>query len=314
MNDPGTYEGVIYGSVFAHYMICVAALIVFTVLALFSARYRSLAKEAWACVFLKVRLRPCTSGLDKRVRMMAVAPFLKRSPKTARVVYAVFPAISFLFVLLTIVSLIYLVWGGYNYALYGNCNGPGSAGFCVFDPNGTESSVVPECSEIPHTPESIIIPTEAQLAGFKMINPDAATTVVFIGCYSCPYTREGSDALLAVIDARPDVRFVLIDFPLVQHANSTLAANAGNCVYDADSTGYLTYARLLYSTDLAQGLPFTLDRDAIMSCAQTEHQRVAAGKTLGLAMNVYGTPTYIIDGKAYVGPLNKRSLLKLIDG
>jgi protein-disulfide isomerase len=298
---------------FVGYMICVAALIVFTVLALFSARYRSLAKEAWACVFLKVRLRPCNSGLDKRVRMMAVAPFLKRSPKTARVVYTIFPAISFVFVLLTVISLVYLVWGGYNYALYGNCNGPGSTGFCVFDPNGAESSAVPECSEIAKDPSSIVIPTEAQLEGFKVIHPEGTTTVVFIGCYSCPYTREGSNALFETIDAHPDVRFVLVDFPLAQHANSTLAANAGNCVYDRDPASYPSYARLLYTVDLAQGLPASTDADTAV-CAASEHLRVTAGKNLGLAMNVYGTPTYIIHGKAYVGPLNERSLRKLIDG
>lgn len=295
-------------------MICVAALIVFTLLAVFSARYRSLAKEAWACVFLKVTRRPCTSGLDKRVRMMAVAPFLKRSPNAARFVYKAFPAISFLFVALTILSVIYLAWGGYNYALYGNCNGPGSTGFCVFDPSGPGSSEVAECSEVPHTPESIIIPTEEQLAAgdFKVLNPGGTQTVVFVGCYACHYTREGAPALLDVAAERTDIRFVLIDFPLTQHEGSELAANAANCVYDKNPEEYVSYARTLYAANLTQGLPPGTDED-IASCAQDEHPRVAAGKELGLSMNVYGTPTYIIGGKAYVGPLNERSLKKLIE-
>ena len=301
--------------VFLAYMICVAALIVFTILALFSARYRSLAKEAWACVFLKVRLRPCNSGLDKRVRMMAVAPFLKRSPKTARVVYTIFPAISFLFVILTVVSMVYLVWGGYNYALYGNCNGPGSTGFCVFDPNGVGSSEVAECTEIAHNPTSIVIPTEAQLANFKIIHPSANKTVVFIGCYACAYTREASAAFLSTVAERDDIRFIIVDFPLSQHANSTLAANAGNCVYDKDPSVYLSYARQLYTANLSQGVPSSavLSDDELAVCVQSEHTRVTEGKKIGIAMNVYGTPTYIINGKAYVGPLNKRSLQKLID-
>lgn len=297
-------------------MICVAALIVFTVLALFSARYRSLAKEAWACVFLKVRLRACNSGLDKRVRMMAVAPFLKRSPVTARVVYKVFPVLSFIFVALTIVSVIYIAWGGYNYALYGNCNGPGSTGFCVFDPSGPGSSAVPECSEVPHTPDSIMIPTTEQLEGFKVFNPGGENTVVFVGCYACHYTREGASAFLDVMTERTDTRFVLVDFPLSQHENSDLAANAANCAFDQDSTQYVEYARTLYAVNLSQGLPrpstVSLDFDAIAVCAQNEHSRVFAGKELGILMQVYGTPTYIINGEAYVGPLNERSLQKLI--
>jgi thiol-disulfide isomerase/thioredoxin len=292
-------------------MICVAAAIVFGVLAIFSAKYRSLAKEAWSCVFRKVTLRPCQSGLDRRVRMKTTMAFAKRSPALGRAVHKAFPAVSFLFVALTIVSFGYVLYGGVNYALYGNCNGPGSTGFCVFDPNGPGSSELAECSEVPHTPETIRIPSPEELSNFKVLNPAGTKTIVFIGCYSCPYTREGAPALLDFANENPAVRIVLVDFPLAQHANATLAANAANCAYDETGSAFIPYARELYAVNLSNGLPASTS-PAVAACAQTEHARVTSGIALGKDMGVYGTPTYIIGSNAYVGPLNERSLRKLV--
>jgi protein-disulfide isomerase len=246
--------------------------------------------------------------------MMAVAPFLKRTPKIARMVYNIFPFVSFLFVALTILSFIYLAWGGYNFALYGNCNGPGSQGFCVFDPDGPGTSGVPECTEVQNNPDMLIVPTEEQLAPFKVFNPEGDKTVVFIGCYGCKYTRDASTPLLNTMAKRHDVKFIIVDFPLSSHNGSLRAANAANCFYDSnaqDSEKFFAYAKELYTADLGAGLPASTS-ESVKICAESEQSRVTAGKELGIAIGVYGTPTYFINGKAYVGPLNERSLSKLI--
>jgi protein-disulfide isomerase len=292
-------------------MICVAALIVFSILALFSAKYRPLAKEAFSCVFLKMRLRPCNSGLDNRVRMAVTMPFVKKTPRVAKFIHKYFSVFSAIFVLLTVASFAYMLWGGYNYALYGNCNGPGSTGFCVFDPNGPGVSETGECSALEHAPEALIKPSTDNLTSMKVFNEDANFTVIFFGCYSCKYTREASDALLQTIEKRTDVRFVLIDFPLPTHANSTLAANAANCVYDDNKEAYISYAKELYTANLTRGVPsYVTD---ITVCAEQEHARTAAGRKIGMQTGIYGTPTYFIGERAVVGPLNKRSLEKLIN-
>jgi hypothetical protein len=293
-------------------MICIAALIVFSILALFSAKYRPLAKEAFQCVFLKLRLRPCQSGLDRRVRTAAMLPFAKRTPRLARFIYKAFPALSMLFVLLTVLSFGYMVWGGYNYALYGNCNGPGSTGFCVFDPSGPGASETGECTDIPHVPEALIKPTEENLTGLKVIHPQANFTVIFFGCYSCEYTRKAAPALIETIERNPDVRFVLVDFPIERHEGSTVAATAGNCVYDIAPEQYLSYAQQLYSTNLSISMP-PFDNPQFATCMNTTHPRVTQGIALGKQTNVYGTPTYFIGDYAAVGPLNRRALQKLID-
>jgi hypothetical protein len=292
-------------------MICVAALLVFSILAIFSAKYRPLAKEAFQCVFLKLRLRPCQSGLDNRVRMAATMPFVRKAPRVAKFIHKYFSVISTIFVVLTVASFGYMIWGGYNYAMYGNCNGPGSSGFCVFDPNGPGVSETGECSILEHKPEALIKPSAENLTGMKVFNEDANFTVIFFGCYSCEYTRKASEPLLQTIEKRTDVRFVLIDFPLPGHANSTLAANAANCVYDEDKTAYISYAKQLYSANLSQDVPFF--SDTASACSEREQERTKAGRAVGMQTGVYGTPTYFIGNRAVVGPLNRRALEKLIN-
>lgn len=293
-------------------MICVAALIVFSIMAIFSAKYRPLAKEAVQCVFLKIRLRPCHSGLDKRVRAAAMMPFVKKSPRTAKFIYKYFSWFSTAFVLLTVISLGYVAWGGYNYALYGNCNGAGSSGFCIFDPSGPSISDTGECPAGVPSPEALIVPQD--LSGFKTIHPDATKTVIFFGCYACPYTREGAQAFFDSIDAHPEIKFVLIDFPIERHEGSLEAATAGNCVYDiAGADEYLSYAKKLFSANLSQGIP-NYDNPEFNACIESPHPRVALGQTTGQATGIYGTPTYFFGDKAVVGPLNERSVERLIKG
>ncbi len=301
-------------------MICVAALIVFAVLAIFSAKYRPLAKEAFSCVFLKLRLRPCQSGLDRRVRMAVVMPFADKMPRFAKFLHKYFSVFSTIFVVLTILSFGYMIYGGVNYALYGNCNGPGSTGFCIFDPNGPQTSETGECTEQQQVPEALIEPLPSNLTGLKVFHSDAEFTVVFFGCYSCPYTREAAPAMLASIEKHQDVRFVLVDFPIDRHENATLAANAGNCIYDQNPAAYLLFAQQLYTANLSQGIPpaqfmdpaTQIDTTALNTCMAQPHPRTLQGIALGKQTGVYGTPTYFIGNKPVVGPLNKRSLERLI--
>jgi protein-disulfide isomerase len=194
--------------------------------------------------------------------------------------------------------------------LYGNCNGPGSSGFCIFDPSGPGSSATGECTDTIQAPEALIKPEN--LTGLKVIHPDADFTVIFFGCYACPYTREAVPALLEVIEEREDVRFVLIDFPIERHGGSLLAANAGNCVYDEKQQDYIAYAKQLYAANLSLGIPKYSETTS--ACTAQAHERTQQGIDLGKKTGVYGTPTYFIGNKPVVGPLNKRSLEKLING
>jgi hypothetical protein len=119
-------------------MICIIALFVFAVLSLFSAKYRTLAREAFNCVFLRITLRPCDTGFDKKMKMKIVGKLMRKNKKAASFVFKHFEAISWSFTALFFISLLVTANGIYNLAVYGSCE-PHSD-FCIFNLNQTGPS------------------------------------------------------------------------------------------------------------------------------------------------------------------------------
>jgi hypothetical protein len=119
-------------------MICLVALFVFAVLGLFSAKYRSLAKEAFNCVFLRMTLRPCDTGFDRKMKMKLVGKLMTKNRKIAGFVFRHFEVLSWVFTLLFFASLLTFAKGTYNFAVYGSCE-PHSD-FCIFNLNNSGPS------------------------------------------------------------------------------------------------------------------------------------------------------------------------------
>ncbi len=94
---------------------CFIALIVFAIMGIFSATHRALAKEAFDCVFKKLTLTPCQTGLDTRLKAKLVSRTFDFSPGLAKLLNVHFELFSWLFFVLTIVSLAYSIWGFYNW-------------------------------------------------------------------------------------------------------------------------------------------------------------------------------------------------------
>ena len=114
-------------------VVCIIALPVLLILGIFSMRYRILAKEAFECIFLMVTLKPCRSKLDQRIKSSLTGKLMKHNPGFAKFIFKNFEIISWIFVALFIASIAFSLWGVYNYAVYGNCNGPTPGAFCVFN-------------------------------------------------------------------------------------------------------------------------------------------------------------------------------------
>lgn len=119
-------------------MICLLALLVFAVMGIFSATHRALAKEAFDCVFRRVTLRPCNTGLDKRIKMKIVGKVLKRSVRAAKFLNTHFEMISWFFTIVTVVSLFYSALAVYNLYTFGTCT-PSEPGACPLNFNATEA-------------------------------------------------------------------------------------------------------------------------------------------------------------------------------
>jgi len=103
-------------------MICIIALVVFAILGIFSATHRSLAKEAFDCVFKRVTLRKCTTGFDMKMKSGIVGYLLTKNEKIANFTYKYFEILSWAFIILTIVSLLLTAQATYNIIVYGTCS------------------------------------------------------------------------------------------------------------------------------------------------------------------------------------------------
>ncbi len=307
-------------------MICIIALFVFAVLAIFSAKYRPLAAEAFDCVFRRVTFRKCRSGLDKRLRSQITGKLMKKSSRCGRWVYKHFEWISWFFLIILILSVVQTGISIYNYAAYGNCNGPDEEGFCIFDPMGSNKEIISQaeanvCPAGDGMSKELVAPN----ISLVMDNPktgssSAPVTVIEFGCFACPNTAEQAPAVEKLIKYfGKDMLFIYVDFPLPSHEYSLEASEAARCVYEQDPLAYWKYHFKLFenredfSTEnfrkWATGLGLDgVKFDACLLLGDAK-EHVEKMRTLGVESGVYGTPTFFINGVPVVG-LKPYKLLK----
>lgn len=111
-------------------VLCIVALIVFSVMSVGSAKYKKLARDALRCVAKTLTLSPCDVGLEQRIKGKITAKLLG-APRLARFVYRHFAVVSWLFTLTFFASLIYTVYAMYNFFVYGSCE-PGGVCYLTF--------------------------------------------------------------------------------------------------------------------------------------------------------------------------------------
>ena len=172
-------------------MICVIALIVAGILGIFSAKYRIIAKEALNCVFRKITFRKCDTRLDQRLRAEITAKFMRLNPGLGRTIYRNFETFSWILLILTLVTMFFVFQGLYFYAAYGNCNGPNSDQFCIFDPLGTNKpqNTTGEICAIPGMHNTILTRPDIKVnhEAYKG-SLNASVVIIEFGCYSCHFT------------------------------------------------------------------------------------------------------------------------------
>ncbi len=128
--------------------VCLAALVIFAVLGIFSAKYRRWAKEAFGCVARRLTLRPCEAGLNQRIRAKITGKLLRKAPRLARFTHKYFEPISWVFTIVLFVSLIITATSLYNLAIYGTCD-PNSD-ICILSPSSADCGCEagsPDCTE-----------------------------------------------------------------------------------------------------------------------------------------------------------------------
>jgi hypothetical protein len=102
--------------------LCLVALVVFSVMSIWSAKYRRLAKEAFKCVTKTLTLSPCDMAFEQKVKARVTAKLLNVSPTLARGFYQNFRIFAWAFTASFFVSLIITAYSFYNYFVYGSCD------------------------------------------------------------------------------------------------------------------------------------------------------------------------------------------------
>jgi protein-disulfide isomerase len=303
-------------------MICFVALFVFAVLAIFSAKYRPLAKEAFDCVFKRITLRPCESGLDERIKATLVSSVFSKSPKAAAALNKHFELFSWALTIIMIVSLAYSAIGIYNWWAYGNCNGPDQTGFCVFNAltgeHGQYSNCGADVTVHPLTP-----PTS--LRGESIGPENAKVTVIEFGCFECKYTKQAENSVKQVLQQYGEqIRFIFKPFPIPTHNNSRITEQAALCA--AKQGKFWEYKDALFADQDALQAG---DRSVLMQvAAQSGVNESALAACLdsnetasdvegfyqeGIASGLYGTPTFFINNQSLVGPQSFEAFKAIID-
>lgn len=293
-------------------MICIIALVVFSILGIFSAKYRIIAKEAFDCVFRRITFRKCTSGLDTRLKGQITGKLMKRAPKVGAWTFKNFELISWFFTILMIVSIAYSGYSAYNFIAYGNCNGKDSTEFCIFDPLGSRGqNASDQCSVTGDPLLQLDLKTPPIGDGAKIGDEDSEVRFVVIGCYTCSYTKQFDPTLNKLISNYNDsVLFVYKDFPIAKHQYSYDAAIAAQC---ADEQGrFWDYKTMLFenqddlnnATFKIYAKEMDLDSQRFDKCFDNQETKSAVDSNIfdGLHAGVYGTPTVFINDKYLVGP------------
>lgn len=301
-------------------MICLIALIVFSILGIFSVKHRKLAFKAFDCVFRRVTLRPCQSGLDRKLRTYLLGLVSRKNVKSARILAKHFELISWIFTALLIVSLLFSVRGVYFYLLYGNCNGENSEGFCVFDALNTEHDVGVCYDPSISTSGNMSTPNRDD---DPAIGPKNAKVIIIeFGCYSCPYTKKAQPVVAEILKKYGDkVRFIYRDFPLPTHVNSEARAIAAECADEQDK--FWDYHTLLFDNfenleeDMLIELAAELNLNLLdfMDCLTSTEikEEVQADFNDGKEAGIFGTPTFFINDVIVVGPKPFRYFQNIID-
>lgn len=103
-------------------MLCIAAFIIFSILGIFSASYRKLAKKGWYCVMRKLTFRPCDINFSQELKGKFLGKLIFTHPRLANFLSRFANVFAFIFVILTIWSTLYVAQAGLNLYVYDTCN------------------------------------------------------------------------------------------------------------------------------------------------------------------------------------------------
>lgn len=294
-------------------MFCIVAFIVLSILGIFSAANRNLAREALDCVLRRVTFRPCNTGFDEKMKAKILGKVIMRSEKLASFINKRFEVLAWIFFVVFLSAGIMAIRGLFLFYTTGSCNGLNKTAFCVFDPTGANnevSSLSETCSVEPTTVSDLTL-EGVDLALFPTLKPDAVQKIVFVGCYSCDYSRKAYPMIRQLAD-RYDTGLIYLEYPV--KLKTDLLNRVGFCAYQQDQDKYWQMNDILFAAEKdklddrafidAQLTSLGYDMDTLNTCVDDPQSETAVQTQLTETVDTkfYGTPTIFIRDEAFVGP------------
>lgn len=294
-------------------MPCIAAFIVLGIMSIFSATHRSLAKEAFDCVFRRVTFRPCNTGFQEKIKASFTARFVVSVPWLAKLINKHFELLSWVFMILTLGSLFWALQGLYFFYLYGSCNGLNDTGVCVLDIRG-ENNQISACGTGVKDPDALTT-AGVDTTIFAQTSKQSDDEIIFIGCVNCAYTREVYQTVYQLaLDKNVNFRFA--HYPVKPETD--YLTGLLDCAWTLDENQYWPFLSQLFINDttvnassaaiIAQAATFGYSSERLSNCLTLPETATAAAKLEGEVekTGLYGTPLVFIKGEALVGPKPKR--------
>jgi len=291
-------------------MPCIIALIIFGIMGIFSASHRALAKEAFSCVFRRITLRPCNTGFQEKIKDKILSKLINRSVFLTKLVNKNYELLSWIFFVLMVGSMVWTIRGGYNFYVYGSCNGLNQSGFCAFDPKGENnkiSEIGSTCGVVQKTEQTLTL-DGVDLSSFPTQDVGSKDNVVFVGCYDCIYSKKAYPLIKKLVQNKK-ANLIFAHFPAKGDTESLSVIDY--CVYKEYGDKFWIFNDYLFS-DYAINKnntntileKFGFDVKKINACAANSEIKSAVDAQMRELekTNLFGTPTVFINGKAYVGP------------
>lgn len=295
-------------------MFCIVAFIVLSIIGVFSASHRTLAKEAFDCVFRRITFKPCNTGFKEKIQAQLTGQLLLKSVPVARFVNKHFEVLSWILFISTILSIFWTGKGLYNFYMYGSCNGLNKSGFCALDPTGenNKTSQLGGTCALGEGDERKVSLADVDLSTFPVkYSNDSKDTLVFIGCYNCDYTRKAYPIIKDLL-VKNKVNYIFAHYPV--KGETAYLLPIGYCAYKQDSDKYWQFVDKLFSSSKEDNgnkeyvkkvlNDIGYDTGSIVSCSESQEtkaavvrQRIELEKT-----NIYGTPLIFINNQGLVGP------------
>ncbi|MCL5778728.1 DsbA family protein [Limibaculum sp. FT325] len=159
--------------------------------------------------------------------------------------------------------------------------------------------------------------------GFSWVggNPEGDVTIVEFSDYRCGYCKRAHPHVKAVLDADPNVRLIVKEFPILG-PDSVAAARVAMAAHDVDPDKYgsLNNALMEFRGNLTEAVAYRLAADAGYDIKELKDRaasdevtaRITANHALADALGIQGTPSFVIGGQIVRGYIEADAMMAAI--